>query len=80
MVVARRDDTTEKVRVSSSRRAEAPVPVVAVIVTEWLPTVSFGSAIVFVSNASACNPVMWSPRLSESTAKETRAPAGSAVP
>ena len=79
-VVASRDGTTVNVRVMTSRRAAAPAPVVAVMVTWWLPTVSFGSGTVSVSNAFAVRPLTWSPRLSESTAKVTAAPRRRSVP
>ena len=79
-VRARREVTTVNDRVSRSSRAVAPLPVRAVMVTLWVPRLSFGRGTRMVSYASARRPSTWRPRLSESTEKVTRASAGSAVP
>ena len=61
-------------------RADAPLPVRAVMVTLWLPRCSCGSGTVTVSNASARMPLTSRPRLSETIEKVTRASVASAVP
>jgi hypothetical protein len=76
----RRDPTTTKCRVSLSVRTAAPVPVVAVIVSSWVPTLRAGSGTPTVANALAAIGAVERPRLFELTLIVTGASASSAVP